>query len=501
MYVLGSMIQLPSHEIRVPVPWWHRAPLGFEHDTQVFAAITEPTNNRPGEILVSVLDLNHWSQHTRLRYAADDAPGVVEKVLAEVEGWNIALAEAVTVEGGRSHHVDLLCETYRGPKAGDEPGKDSPEDRSPSDGLRIIARYPLPKFQVGLVWSRLARIDHGWIRFDSRASWRAVLTEQLSQMGELDSFDLQKLILTADTENRLFRVFVPRKGAVLASIEHADDPGVLRQLAGAFRHASVNIVSALLKRGGAAPGNAILVVSCEPATPSAAGQLADNIRKQMKALPQELRVDPRINEDGLWPESVVYSRHPDDIVAHVPPQLRARVRELRAEVPPKTMPVFLSRRFLRGKPEHYADKIRDVLRKGGCHVIEAKPLAGGTRTSLNEVSAAMWAAKAGVVLGVAAEDESDVSFSLNLAHEFGYMHGQGKPLLLLIEADSRVERELDDWSNIKGIQAPRFDHEYAFVDDHDDSIAAKVGQWLVSVRSVSGRGDRLQEQSGDAPLR
>lgn len=94
----------------------------------------------------------------------------------------------------------------------------------------------------------------------------------------------------------------------------------------------------------------------------------------------------------------------------------------------------------------------------------------------------MWAARAGIVLGVEPTGESEVAFSLNLAHEFGFMQGQGKPLLLLVEAPSKVEKELDTWSNLKGITAPRFSREYALSDGHHQSIQAVLERWLTEVK-------------------
>ena len=155
MYVLGSMLYLPATDLRVPVPWWHRAVLGFEHDTQVFAAITEPTSNRPGELLVSVLDLDRWSQHSVLRCEAKDAPGVVEKVVGAVHYWNIALAETATVEGGRSHHVDLVCETYHGTAS--DPGP-QPGDSIEGGVARVLHSRSLPPFPVPLVWHQLGKL-------------------------------------------------------------------------------------------------------------------------------------------------------------------------------------------------------------------------------------------------------------------------------------------------------------------------------------------------------
>jgi hypothetical protein len=485
MHILGSMIRLESSEARVPVPWWHRACLGFETGTQVYVCVTDSQAGRPGDLLVSVLDPNSWDQHVSVNCVRDDEPGVIEEAFGIVHDWNIALAETVTVEGGKLHYMDFICEPYR----------ESPKE-GPHDGIlqlrntleakfREVRVTPFRPLNTSIAWSRLGTIENGWVSFQSHRNsetWRNVVAGQLRILGSENDFDTSKLVLSGDTNARLFRAVIPRTGALMVKIEHADKPGVLRYLAGVLQNAGANVLSSLLKRGGAASKNAILVAVCEPAPGTRDHVLEESIRDALGRLPQSLRPDWEIRK-GLVPESVIYSRHIDDVVAHVPSHLRARVVERRANLPQGKLPIFLSRRFLSAeKPREYAQKVRDVLEEAGCVVVEGEVLPGGTRTSLDEVSAAMWAARAGIVLGVDPTGESEVAFSLNLAHEFGFMQGQGKPLLLLVEAPSKVEKELDAWSNLKGITAPRFTKDFALSDSHGQSIRAALERWLIDIR-------------------
>ena len=485
MQILGSMICIDENELRIPVPWWHRAPLGFETGTQVYVSVTEPQAGRPGDLLVSVLDPNRWDRHITVNCIQADAPGVIEQAFGLVHNWNIALAETVTIEGGRLHYVDVICEPYRRDQEPVPPEEIEELSRALSarfEQAQVSAFRPL---NTEIAWSRLGTIENGWVTFPGQLdseSWGDVIRQQLEVLKATDSFDTTRLVFSGDSNARLFRGVVPRRGAVMVSTEHADEPGVLRQLAVALLNAEVNILSCLLKRGGAAPKNAILVAVCEPTPGYAEASVESTIRKALKQLPRSLRTAWEIGR-GRTPESVIYSRHPDDVVAHVPSHLRARVIERRAKFQAGKFPVFLSRRFLAAeRPRQYAQRVRDVLEELGCVVVEAEVLPGGTRTSMDEVSAAMWAARAGIVLGVEPSGETEVAFSLNLAHEFGFMQGQGKPLLLLVEAPSKVEKELDAWSNLKGITAPRFSKEYALSPDSDLSLGAVVARWLNSVR-------------------
>ena len=479
------MIQLDREEPRIPIPWWHRASLGFETHTQVHVSVTDSQDDRPGDLLISVLDPNRWDQHVSVGCAQDDAPGVIEQAFEAVHDWNIALAETVTIEGGKRHYLDLICEPYR----------PAPE-RPPNDGIEslmssLLARFPgghvspFLSLNTNIAWSRLGTIQNGWVTFPihpDATDWRDVIDVQLSQLDARDDFDTEKLVLSVDTTVRLFRGVVPRRGTLTVTIEHADEPGVLKQLAASLRTAGVNVLSCLLKRGGAAARNAILVAVCEPAPGVQSDTFKAGINTALKALPQALRPEFEIRE-GVAPGSVIYSHHPGDVIAHVPSHLRARVIERRTKFPSGKYPVFLSRRFLSAdRPRIYAEEIRKVLEGENCVAVEAEVLPGGTRTSLDEVSAAMWAARAGIVLGVDPSGETEVAFSLNLAHEFGFMQGQGKPLLLLIEAPSKVEQELDKWSNLKGITAPRFNREFAMVGGSAESIRSQVVRWLREIR-------------------
>lgn|GEM_PF-3082424 len=485
MHILGSMIRLYDEEARVPVPWWHRAPLGFETGTQVYVAVTDSQAGRPGDLLVSVLDPNCWNQHILVSCLQSDQPGVIEQAFDLVNEWNIALAETVTVERGKLHHVHLICEP-RGHLSTGVPDKKidklSKVLESRFQRTRVSRFHPL---NTNIVWSRLGTIENGWVTFPGHVkseTWRDVIDKQLKTLGATSDFDTQRLVLSGDTTVRLFRGVVPRKGALMVTIEHADEPGVLRQLAAVLRESKVNVLSCLLKRGGAASKNAILVAVCEPVPAVAGHSLEDTLREALGHLPQSLRPLWEIRK-GYSPEAVIYSRHPDDVVAHVPSHLRARVIERRARFPQEKLPVFLSRRFLsEDKPREYAQKVRSVLENADCITVEGEVLPGGTRTSLDEVSSAMWAARAGIVLGVDPAGENEVAFSLNLAHEFGFLQGQGKPLLLLIEAPSRVEKELDAWSNLKGVTAPRFTRDHAFSDSHPQSIKVVVERWLADIR-------------------
>ena len=77
------------------------------------------------------------------------------------------------------------------------------------------------------------------------------------------------------------------------------------------------------------------------------------------------------------------------------------------------------------------------------------------------------------------DNKDKVGFSINLAHEFGFFHGQAKPLLLLVQNDLKVLKELDEFSNLKGITAPRFSTEDAFKKENSEKSIESVVKKMV----------------------
>jgi len=142
----------------------------------------------------------------------------VAKVISGVSDMNIALAESATLETGE-HEVTLICE---------------PKDRTaavPSTET-VKARYreanmPIPEViayrEYPVEWmTRAEVVDGGWIR---SASWRDQLNQRVSH-EILESFDLSRSVVSADTTNRVLRFVFPRKGARTIRVKHLDHPGV-----------------------------------------------------------------------------------------------------------------------------------------------------------------------------------------------------------------------------------------------------------------------------------
>ena len=474
MQVLGSLVHLPPERDALPLPWWHRAPLGLLDRTPVYLALVGTQTRPVGNIVVSVLNPSDWKRMTLVEGQESDKPGVIAEALDAVLPFNIAIAETVTTEAGDQHHVAFVCEPY-GVNMPHTPQAHIKKNLAKRGfkGLRprkFLGSLPQIK------WHDVSQVEHGWIW---ETNWRKQLAKFYPRT--LDQVDLERAVVSADTERRLLRFLFPRRNAFSVRIEHADQPGALRQIATIFREFNLNVLSSLLRRGGARPKNALLVVTCEPHAPDSGEGLQESVMQRLGQLPQELRATA-VPLKPTQPDELIYSHHPDEIVAHVPSALRPLVRQYKRELPPDKYPIFISRRFLRNeRRDRIVNAVYDVLASEGCFPVEATPQPGEFSTSMPQVSAKMWLSRAGIVL---VSGPVQQAFSMNLAHEAGFLQGQGKPTLVLVEENSQAGME--GWTNAAGLVAPRFaDDETAFDANDKGSLPAILRQWLRSIRTAS----------------
>jgi hypothetical protein len=424
-------------------------------------------------LVVSVLNPSDWKRMTLVEGYERDKPGIIAEALDAVLPFNIAIAETVTTEAGDHHHVSFVCEPY---------GVNMP--RAPKAHIttnlvrRKLLRLRPRRFLASLppiIWHDVFQVEHGWI-------WETKWKNQLAKFypDTLHQVDLTRAVVSADTERRLLRFLFPLPNAFSLRVEHADEPGALRQIAGVFHEFNLNVLSSLLRRGGAKPKNALLVVTCEPYAGNTVDRLKDRVLDRLERLPQELRANATILNPAT-PDELIYAHHPDEIVARIPNSLRPLVMQYKRELPSHSLPIFISRRFLRNERRNQIVKVvHDVLVRQGCVAIEAIPDPGGFSTSMPQVSAKMWLARAGIVL---VSGPVEQAFSMNLAHEAGFLQGQGKPTLVLVEEGS--QRGMENWTNAAGLVAPRFPaDDTAFDHDNENSLASILSHWLESVKNA-----------------
>jgi predicted amino acid-binding ACT domain protein len=486
MEVLGDLICIPEEKgSDLPLPWWHRAPLGLSNDTRVFVALTVSNLDRPvPDLIVTVLDPNRWDRMYHLECFQEDRPGIVAQVFETVYPLNIALAETVKVEKDGLHHVSLICEP-----ASDEQDVDVEVTRIQSQlrNIGFTVPEPQPRLQPlpKIVWHRAGQVEHGWVK---GVDWKTEIKRRHSSV--LHQIDLNRVVVSADTENRVLRFVFPRRGAMTVRIRHADEPGALADITKALQHCDLNILSALLRRGGGRGADAELVAVCEPTKGSHTsdiGPIQEKVEIQVSSIDQRFRPQPSVHE-GLNAYDTIYSRHPEEIVARVPEGLSWAVQNLKRHlrsrmVGKKEVPIFLSRRFAEpsGAAMRVVDDVRHALELNGCFALEAEPTVGrDPNTIYTEVSSKMWVSKGGIIL-VVKETAEKPPLSLNLAHEWGFLLGQGKSVLVLVEDGIECWKVIQSFSNLAGVTVHGFNRHDP--NDSRKSAYSVISSWIRFVRS------------------
>jgi hypothetical protein len=195
----------------------------------------------------------------------------------------------------------------------------------------------------------------------------------------------------------------------------------------------------------------------------------------LKRMPVELRVRTETLQpvDPSDPEEpVLYPRRPDEIAVRPSRPMAAAIRVVKDELPRGRYPVFISRRFTEAFDPHsrrIVGELRRILWENGCVPVEATPQPGAEIGVSDDVKARMWASRAAILLVTATPEEPE--FSQNLAHECGFMQGQGKPLLPLVQKD--FTQHITRVANLQGLQFTEFPKQ-----DPSRAIAAAVSEWL-----------------------
>lgn len=487
MQVLGDLIRLPANEEKgLPLPWWHRAPLGLSNNTSVFVGLTIASEGRPApDLIVTVLNPSRWNRMFSLDCFKKDEPGVVADVLEKVPPLNIALAETVKLETGDLHHVSLICE----PACDDQDTSkeiDRIKEQLEERGFKVFSK-PLPPLP-DLAWNRAGFVEHGWV---TGVKWQKEIKDKYSIT--VDEADLKKVVASADTESRVLRYVFPRHGAMTVSIRHADEPGALAVITAAIRTCHLNILSSFLRRGGGRGVDAELVAVCEPTTNIGAPEieaLKSKIETSIGAIPQRFRPQLRIS-DGKYAEETIYSQHPEEMVARTPRNLSWAVHDFKEQLKGRianknVIPIFLSHRFSEPtQGSQTLENVRRSLEENNCYPVEAESSVAREPVSIFiDVSSKLWTSQAGIFL-VAKEPDSK-HISINLAHELGFLMGQGKAVLMLVEDAPECVEIMNSFANIAGVLFKRFLPNVSR--DNSKSVHSLITAWVQNVRKELDRG-------------
>ncbi len=487
MQVLGDLICIPgTTDPDLPLPWWHRAPLGLSDDTQVFVALTDIDTSKKdarqvGDLIVTVLNPNSWERMFGLECKKEDRPGLIATVFEKVSPLNIALAETVTVETNGLHHVNLICEPVS--KEQNVEAEIS-RLRQELNSLDFIVGEPRDLSLPQITWQRTAQVHHGWLK---KVKWKEAIEKKYA--STIHKVDLTRVVVSADTETRVLRYVFPRHGAIAVHIKHGDEPGAVAAVTKALEECNVNILSALLRRSGGRGSDAELVAVCEPVKELTEGEIKatqEMIRKHVGEIPARFRAQARFNR-GVDAAKRIYSRHPEEVVARLPENLTWAIDKLKEHFKPqieqKQIPIFISRRFSESnnEAERIADEVRKSLLENQCFALEGVVKSGRAPVTIyEEVSSKMWMSNAGIVLVVKEADEK-APLNLNLTYELGFLVGQGKSVLLLLENIPECKKVHEAFSNWAGVGVSEFDRSVS--SDNPKSINYLISRWIKDLKA------------------
>jgi hypothetical protein len=156
--------------------------------------------------------------------------------------------------------------------------------------------------------------------------------------------------------------------------------------------------------------------------------------------------------------------------------MEAAILAVKRSFPRDKRPIFISRPFRNLADEENAKivgELHDALLEHDCWPVEALPQPGGELAVPEDVKAKMWASDAAILLVFATDPNAEDRFSVNLAHETGFMQGQGKQLLPVVEEG--LGDTISKYANLQGLPHVAFRREKG-------SIRAAVAPWLDSLR-------------------
>lgn len=303
MQVLGHLVKLTACRSSLPIPWWHRAPLGLLDGTHVHVGLVE-TGRELGDIVVSVLDLKNAANTLIVRACAPDKPGVIAEALAVTGELNIPLAETLTLENNNQHEVTFVCETYTGKPV--HPKLGQIETALREQGFRDVVVEYLRRDPYAIKKHEQKLVDAGWLNGLAYRKW---IEEHYPRA--VGDHDLDLVVISADTERRTIRYTFPRRGTKTFLVEHADRPGAMKAIFGALaKKGDLNVLSALLRRGGQSKGRAELVAVCEPEDADRAPEIVADARRRVEAIGPNYSPSVRVS-DGRRDFRLIYPSYPD----------------------------------------------------------------------------------------------------------------------------------------------------------------------------------------------
>ncbi len=477
MQVLGELMYIKKNSSLLPLPWYHRAALGLENDTTVSLSLVENKTRGNYDIIVTVIEPIVWKKAYRLSFVKSDNTGIVGEIFSNIsKNWDIILSESVTQEGGKHHLTSLICE----PKVEDlekelERMKKLYENKKFSFSAKpVFIDIPIVKH------TKNNKIKNGSI---VKSNW---IYKHLTDIPKDKNI---KVLVTADTRLRLLRFTLCSNETISVDIEHLAKQGTLKKITERLsKIKNFNILSSLSNKSSVDNAYARFRLVCEikDKSPEKIYNLINKAIGDLNDKNPLLSISIIGHHFGKNAEKLTYCKSPYDIIAKAPFSLKPHIIEYKKDFPKNKFPVFLSRRFIRNeKVMEVVNRIKKVLEENDCYVVEAFPKKGDRTASDIEVKSKMWLSKAGILLiNHHSKLDGKKAISLNLPQEYGFLDGQGKPILVIQEGhDMDISSE---WSNFQGVKPTIIpSNEVAFNSENSNSIDNTIIEWLEEIEGTS----------------
>jgi len=383
MQILSSrLVQLPANGA-LPIPWYHRAPLGMRTGSQVYAGLQRPARRPLGDLLLTLIDPEQWPHLRAIVAQRQDEAGILADAFGAVPPLNIVFAECATVDSGSRHEARTFLERPEGSDWDVDLEVQRLQDVLKLQGFEDVTEYKTIFSPLPLEWQGRGIIRDGWM---DRLTWQGYIQDTYGDSSQL-GLDLGAAVISADTTRRLLRFVFPRPNARSVSVVHADRPGAMGVIARSVAEQELNFLSVINRRGLEVHKMAEFVAIVEPSPGIDPLEIDDRLNEARSRVPSAWTASWQFRPPDD-PEKLVYPRRPDEVVARPPLHLRDGINVERRKIPRTAVAIFVSRRFFSdadAPPSHRmaVDRLHSGIARGGGVVLEATPERhGGCREIL-----------------------------------------------------------------------------------------------------------------------
>lgn len=465
-----------------------RAHLGLESETGVSVFLTHPEGQGVPDILITPLTPHNLLTTFSFELEVREERGAVNSVLRQLDrDANIVISDTITLEGRTRHKLNLVIEPSRDELSAADFRKKikASLEKVPTLLGKVTVKDIYDRKQGTLLERPPVRIADAYIPWPN---WREIIATTPQYKEEARKYDLTRVVVSSNPDQRLLRYVLPRKGVVQLEVPHHNLPRALQAITEKINDMNYNILSSRLSRTPRRPTTermSVFVAVCEPNEDmsdanerdivESAKKLRDAVRKiESKYIAANTKFGFGRAADGtryLIPRNARNVLPPQHLLTLIEGYRRDAInkfREVHGRRP--ELLIFLSYRFVKGRStdpkiqqEHEASlrAIRAAALSVNCEVLVGKP-ALRVDTTAEAIYPALWVGDACLVLAL--NEKGSGEPSLSQAHEYGVFMGARKRSRILV-SQGRL-RDGDTLGNLDG---------FVRITYADDPLALKSG--------------------------